>query len=96
MGDGADMSDVGRFIRSKEGREILQKLADELVGRQIKALHHFNATHRVEVVATLDNGEVIALVDGTIDVDDLREDYADMLNREFLVDYPEKGRRHVL
>ncbi|MDZ4817475.1 MAG: hypothetical protein SGJ20_00725, partial [Planctomycetota bacterium] len=47
MGDGADMGDLDRFLRSGEGQTYLETIRAGLVGRRIDNVSFGNDVHRV-------------------------------------------------
>ena len=90
MGDLSDMNDLDRVLRSPEGIARLDGIRDTLVGRTISGVEFGNETHSITILLTLDNGDTFLAMDPSLDVDALREEFADVIRREYLADYPER------
>ena len=90
MGDICNMNDLDRFLRSTEGQEYLNELHQKLVGRRIESVSFSNEVHHIQITLHLDNGEIIELMHPTLEVDAIRESFAEVLKREYLIDYPDR------
>lgn len=90
MGDLCDTNDIERFLRSPEGQARLQDIRKLLVGRTITEVSFSNEAHAVATTLHLDDGETFILFQPSLDVDVLREEFAEVLKREYLADYPER------
>ena len=90
MGDASDMSDIDRFLRSSEGRAHLDGIRQSLEGRTVVEVHFTNQAHYVGVGLALDNGNVFECPFPELDVDTLRDDFEEVLEREYYKDYPER------
>ena len=92
MGDMSDMNDLDRVMRSSEGMARLDGIRDGLVGRRITAVEFGNEVHAISILLRLDDGGTFLATDPSLDVDALREEFADVIRREYLADYPERHR----
>ena len=90
MGDLSDMNDTERVMRSTEGKARLDGIRDTLVGRTITDVEFANEVHAISILLRLDDGDTFLAMDPSLDVDSLREEFADVIRREYLVDYPER------
>lgn len=94
MGDASDMADVDRFMRSTEGQAYLKEFAGGLAGKAIQEVSFSNDTHEVGVLLHLNNGRVMALSCSMLSLDMLRAEFADVLEREYYMDFPERWTGH--
>ena len=90
MGDLSDMNDIERVMRSTEGKARLDVIRDTLVGRKITEVEFANEVHAISILLHLDDGDTFLAMDPSLDVDSLREEFADAIRREYLADYPER------
>ena len=90
MGDICDMNDIERVTRSPEGMARLEGIRETLIGRTVTAVEFGNEVHAISILLRLDNGDTFLAMDPSLDVDALREEFADVIRREYLVDYPER------
>lgn len=88
MGDLCDMNDVARALRSPECQVRLDEIRASLAGRTITDVEFINTTHAISLLLHLDNDDTFLAMDPSLDVDALREEFAEVLDRERLVDYP--------
>ena len=93
MGDLSDMNDLDRVMRSSEGTARLDGIRDGLVGRRITGVEFENEVHAIAILLHLDDGETFLAMDPSLDVDALRDEFADVIRREYLADYPERRRK---
>ena len=90
MGDICNMNDIDRVLRSPEGQAHLEGIRAMLKGRTITDLTFSNEVHCVATTLHFDDGETFAVYQPSLDVDALREEFADVIRREYSVDYPER------
>lgn len=90
MGDASDMSDIERFMRSKEGQAHLKAIAVSLRGKRIEDVSFGNDVHVIVTGIHLDDGTVFESVQPGHEIDTLRETFADAIEEEYLKDYPER------
>ena len=90
MGDLSDANDVDRVMRSPEGMARLEEIRAALVGRTITEVEFSNEVRAISVTLRLDNGDTFAATDTSLEVEALRGEFADVIRREYLVDYPER------
>jgi len=90
MGDLSDMNDVARVARSPEGQARLDGIRASLLGRTITDVEFANEVHAISVLLRLDDGDTFLAMDPSLDVDALRDEFAEVIAREYLVDYPER------
>ena len=92
MGDICNMNDIERVLRSPEGQAHLEEIRAMLKNRTITDVTFGNEVHCVATTLHLDDGETFAIYQPSLDVDVLRGEFADVIRREYYVDYPERGR----
>lgn len=90
MGDGNDANDVDRFMRSAEGQDYLSAVSQALEGRVIKEVIFTNETDGIAVTLHLDSGDEFQAVQQCLELGALRGGFADVLEREYYRDYPER------
>ena len=61
-----------------------------LKGRTITDVTFSNEVNFIETTLSLDDGETFLIMQPSLDVDTLREEFAEVLRREYYVDYPER------
>jgi hypothetical protein len=96
MGDLCNLNDLDRFLRSSEGQAHLEEIRAMLKGRTITDLSFTNEVQFIETTLHLDDGETFLIIQPSLDVDTLREEFADVLRREYYVDYPERNKEAEL
>ena len=96
MGDLSDMNDVARVLRSTEGLARLDGIRASLAGRTIVDVEFTNDTHAISILLHLDGGDTFLALDPSLDIDALRDEFAEVLDRERLVDYPPDVVRRVV
>lgn len=92
MGDVCDMHDCDRFMRSTEGKACLDEVVNALKGRTIVDVTFSNEIHFVATTLHLDDGETFFVFQPSMDVDVLREEFTEALEREYYVDFPERKK----
>jgi hypothetical protein len=90
MGSACDHADIDRFMRSPEGLAVLDELQFTLVGRTIESIGFTNEMVMVGIELTLDNGNTVSMTKPEFDIEVLRTEFNDVLEREFYVDYPDR------
>jgi hypothetical protein len=96
MGDLSDMNDVARVMRSPEGKARLEGIRASLAGRTVVDVEFANETRAIAILLHLDDGDTFLALDPSLDVDALREEFAVVIERERLVDYPPSVVRRVV
>ena len=92
MGDLCNLNDLERFLRSSEGQAHLEEIRAMLKGRTITDVTFSNEVNFIETTLSLDDGETFLIMQPSLDVDTLREEFAEVLRREYYVDYPERKK----
>jgi len=92
MGDGSDHADVGRFIRTAEGQQILGRFRDRLIGKTITGVEFTHNSTGVGILLTFDDRDLLDLAEAieSFSVETLRRRYMRVLDREYYVDFPER------
>ena len=90
MGDISDMNDIERVLRSPEGQAHLQEIRQMLRGRTITEVSFSNEVHALAATLHLDDGETFAVFQPSLEVDALRETFAEAIEEEYYKDYPER------
>ena len=90
MGDLCNENDLDRLLRSPEGQAYLEEIRATLKGRSITEVSFSNETHFISTTLHLDDGETFFICQPSLDVDSLREEFTEVLQREYYVDYPER------
>lgn len=82
MGDICDMHDLERFSRSQEGQERLAETRLMLEDRTIQKVTFSNEVNYIATTLELDNGETFFIVQPSLEVGAIREEFEDVLERE--------------
>jgi len=92
MGDGSDHADVGRFMRTPEGQQILGRFRDRLIGKTITGVEFTHNSAGVGIMLTFDDRDSLDLAEAieALTVETLRRRYRLVLDREYYVDFPER------
>lgn len=90
MGDICNENDIGRFLRSVEGQSYLNKIVEVLKGKTIKDVTFYNDVHYVGTTIHLDDGNEFSFSNSQLDVEVLREEFPEVIEREYFIDYPER------
>ena len=90
MGDICDMNDIERFLRSESGKAHLDEIVAMLKGRTITDVMFFNEVHCVATTLCLDDNTTFVLFQPSLEVDALREEFADAIEEEYYKDFPER------
>lgn len=92
MGDICDHNDLERFLRSPEGQAHLDDIRKMLLGRTIREVSFSNEVHLVTTTLHLDDGETFVVFQPSLEVEAIREQFEEIIEREYLIDYPERNR----
>jgi len=84
------MNDIDRFVRSEAGKAHLDEIVAMLKGRTITEVDFSNEVHCVATTLHLDDGETFVVFQPSLEVDALREEFADAIQEEYFKDYPER------
>jgi hypothetical protein len=90
MGDLCNMNDCERFLRSKDGKAHLDEIVAMLKGRTITEVTFSNEVHCVATTLCLDDNSEFAIFQPSLEVDALREEFAEAIQEEYYKDYPER------
>jgi len=90
MGDICDMNDLERLLRSSEGQAHLEEIRQMLKGRTIIDVSFCNEVHFISTTLHLDDGGTFFITQPSLEVDALREQFEEVIEREYYVDYPER------
>ena len=82
MGDICDMHDLERFSRSPEGQACLAETRRMLEGRTIQKVTFSNEVSYLATTLEFDNGESFFLVQPSLEVGFIREEFEEVLERE--------------
>ncbi|MBI5934745.1 MAG: hypothetical protein HY867_13650 [Chloroflexi bacterium] len=90
MGDGSEMADIGRFMRSVEGHAHLEKIRQGLRGRGITDVGFKNGGQWICTVLYLDDGSTLETAQPEHEIGALQGKFGNVMEREYYVDYPER------
>ena len=90
MGDICDMNDLERFMRSPEGKAHLEEIRRMLKGHTVVDVEFTNEVHFVATTLHLDDGETFFITQPSLEVEALREQFEEAIDREYYVDFPER------
>jgi len=91
MGDIADYNDIVRFMRSKEGEARLSDYVTMLKGHKVLDVTYSNETSGIALTLHLDDGGTFVVYPPSLDLGVLRQEFDDVLQREYYIDYPERA-----
>ncbi len=92
MGDLCNMNDCERFLRSKDGKAHLDEIVAMLKGRTITEVTFSNEVHCVATTLCLDDNSEFVIFQPSLEVDALREEFAEAIQEEYYKDYPERRK----
>ena len=92
MGDISNMNDIDRFLRSSQGKAHLDEIIAMLKGRTITDVTFSNEVNFIETTLSLDDGESFVIYQPSLEVDALREEFAEAIREEYYKDYPERRK----
>jgi hypothetical protein len=84
------MNDCERFLRSEMGKAYLDEITAMLKGRTIADVSFSNEVQCIATTLHLDDGTTFDLWQPSLDVDALREQFAEVIEEEYYKDYPDR------
>jgi hypothetical protein len=93
MGDLCDMNDCDRVMRSKQGQAHLDEIIAMLKGRTITDVSFSNEVHYIATTLVLDDNSEFLVFQPSLEIDALREEFAEAIEEEYYKDYPERRPR---
>jgi hypothetical protein len=90
MGDCANLADIERFMRSTDGKTHLAEIEAMLKGHTIADVSFSNEVWTVATTLHLDDGETFVIYQPSLEVDALREQFAETLQEEYYKDFPDR------
>lgn len=90
MGDLCDHADVSRFLRSREGKAHLESIRRMLKGKTVVDVTFTNETCCIATTLRLDDDTSFVLFQPSLTVEALREQFPEVLEREYHRDFPER------
>ncbi len=94
MGDISDHNDLERLLRSPEGQAHLDEIRTMLLGRTIQKVTFDNEVHFISTTLHLDDGETFAVFQPSLEVEAIREQFEELLEHEYYIDFPERKPVH--
>ena len=94
MGDICDTNDLERFLRSPEGKAHLEETREMLFGHTIREVTFSNEVHFIATTLHLDNGSTFVVFQPSLEVGAIREQFEDVIEREYYSDYPNRKPTH--
>ena len=92
MGDICSTNDLERFLRSVEGKAALEEIRAMLKGRTIVDVQFTNEVHFIGTTLRFDNGDEFFVNQPCLDVEVIRDEFAEVIEREYYIDYPERRK----
>lgn len=90
MGDLCDQADIDRILRSKEGKAHLRQIRRMLKGKTVVDVTYTNETCCIATTLRLDDDTSFVLFQPSLTVEALREQFPEVLEREYYRDFPER------
>ena len=90
MGDLSDMNDVCRFLRSTQGKKHLESIKSQLLGKRIKDVTFSNEVFGIMMTLHLHDGGTVSVLDLSLQVEVLRDEFPEVIEREYYKDYPDR------
>ena len=90
MGDITNMNDIERLLRSKEGKTHLEEMRKRIMDHAVVDVSFSNEVHAIATVLHLSNGQEISFFHPSHSIEALRQEFEDVLEREYYVDFPER------
>lgn len=90
MGDVFNMADIARFMRSSDGQAHLAEITAVLKGHTIVDVSFGNEIWSIATTLHLDDGETFVVYQPSLEVDALREQFAETLQEEYYKDFPDR------
>jgi hypothetical protein len=95
MGDACNMADIERFMRSEIGKGHLETIRATLQGHTIVDVTFTNEISCIATTLHLSDGESFVVFQPSMDVDALREEFADTIEDEYYRDFPDRRPKAV-
>lgn len=92
MGDACNMNDLERFMRSPEGKAHLERIRKCTISRRVIGVEFSNDIDTIGIELNFDDGTTFACRRPEMDIDALREEFTEVLEREYYVDFPERKK----
>jgi len=92
MGDISNMNDCERFLRSTEGQAQLEEIRAMLKDRTITEVSFSNEIRCIATTLSFDDDTSFVIFQPSLEVDVIREEFAEVLQREYYVDYPDRKK----
>ncbi|MBI1320214.1 MAG: hypothetical protein GC168_14900 [Candidatus Hydrogenedens sp.] len=91
MGDASDHADVGRFLRTPEGKKVLDRFTESLVGKSIAGVEYTHYSTGIGIVLSFHDRDLLDLAEAieAFSVETLRRRYQRLLDREYGIDFPQ-------
>ncbi len=89
------MNDLERFLRSPEGQAHLEETRQMLLGRTITEVSFTNEVHSITTTLHLNDGETFVVFQPSLDVESIREQFTETIEREYFVDFPERKSKEA-
>ena len=90
MGDLSDMHDLCRFIRSTEGKIHLESIKNRLLTGRITDVTFTNDIFGITMTLHFNDGGTLIVLDLSLQIEVLRDEFPEVLEREYYKDYPER------
>ena len=90
MGDLCDANDVARFMRCEAGKNHLESLRSQLLGKQITDVTFSNEVFGIMTTLHLDDGGTFLVLDLSLTVETLRDEFPEAIEQEYYKDYPDR------
>jgi len=84
------MNDCDRFMRSAQGKEHLESLRRALTGRRITNVTFSNEVFGILTTLHFAGGGMFRVLDLSLTVETLRDEFGDAIEKEYYKDYPER------
>lgn len=86
------MADVERFMRSAKGIAYLEGIKASLTGRTIVDVSFSNEVSFIATTLHLNDGTTFFVMEASLDVEVLREEFKEVIDEEYFKDYPERRK----
>ena len=90
MGDASDYCELERFMNCQEGKQHLESFTAMLNGHRINDVSFSNETSVIAMTLHLDDGETFVVYPPSLDVGALRQQFEEILDREYYLEFPER------
>jgi len=93
MGSVCDFHDLKRFMRCKEGKEIMEEIRGKLEGARIKRLDFSNETEFISIILHLERGKMVKLLPPNLEPGYIRDKYQRSLDKQEYLDALAESRK---